>query len=145
MRSIWIAATGLVVLCGGCRQILDAPKSLEERVQGTYLFREEPQPVTGHGVDILVLNPDRTYYHFYGSTGTAGVKSQKGTWNSSGSELVLCAFVAWDLYGPEGHGVALPDPANTSLSIEEHRNPIRIMIDNDRGQFYERVSDSQLK
>ncbi|MGB6690477.1 MAG: hypothetical protein WBE76_21795 [Terracidiphilus sp.] len=125
------------VYFSGCYEKQQSPEPTE---CGIYSFQTSDSSIH-HGVDILVLNDDSTYAHFYtkGSSGKDLV--QKGSWKRGvGNSLVFSGFVGWDLFGPTPDGVMYPDPTTTALSYSQGLDgSYEIDANSDRGEKFVQI------
>ncbi len=114
-----LALLGFIILTAGCDGTVQSPAPT---ICGVYMFRTSDTSIH-HGVDILVINADSTYVHFYtgGSSGKNLV--QDGSWNRGvGSTIGFSGFIGWDLMGGTPDGVMYPDPASTALPYGQDLN-----------------------
>lgn len=98
-----------------------------------------------HGVDLLVINADSTYVHFYAEGSSGENLVQGGRWiRGVGNSIGFSGFIAWDLFGPTPDGVMYPDPANTALPFRQEANGnYEIDADPDRGEKFVEIQQCQ--
>jgi hypothetical protein len=131
-KPLYTLISIMPLLTAGC---WEEGASTSSPVCGIYSLHTSDSSIH-HGVDILVINKDSTYTHFYtkGSSGKDLV--QNGTWKTYGGSIDFSGFVGGDLGGPDQQGVMFPDPAVTGLPLSNFGGVHEIDANPDRGQKF---------
>lgn len=134
--SFLLAAGAGVLAITGCN---GNPQQDPPQLCGVFsLHRGDPW--VSHGVDLIVLNPDHTFEHFYSRGSTGKDLSQSGHWQTSPGKITFDPFIGWDLFGPTPKGIASPEPATTTLPLRLEGN-YQIDVNLDRGQTFYQVDE----
>jgi hypothetical protein len=139
MKSLLLKAlvSSLILVVASCN---NRARSVAAPICGVFSLRALDSSIH-HGVDLLVINPDSTYVHFYTGGSSGKNQVQSGSWTIGiGKSLVFKGFIAWDLFGPMPDGVMYPDPANTAFPISQASNgSYEIDADPDRGEKFVQI------
>ena len=112
-QSFFALLLAIVACASGCKQ---QANPTAPTISGIYSFHSSDSSIR-HGTDILVINSDSTYVHFYANGSSRKQLVQDGTWKQGeGDSIVFGKFVGWDLFGPTPDGVTYPDPRKYRVS-----------------------------
>jgi hypothetical protein len=138
IRSILFFSVIAVHPILGCR--LEKPTS-NGRVAGVFQFTSNYG--RRHGTDLLVIESDNTYFHYYYPPVRAKSYTQSGKWRFffdkvDGKEVVFDDFVPWGIEAWAGRGVTLDNTAQTraGMKIDESGGVVRLEVDPDIGSYF---------
>ncbi len=139
-QSFFALLLAIVACASGCKQ---QANPTAPTISGIYSFHSSDSSIR-HGTDILVINSDSTYVHFYANGSSRKQLVQDGTWKQGeGDSIVFGKFVGWDLFGPTPDGVTYPDPANTAFPLGRGLNgDYEIDANPDRGEKFVQIERS---
>lgn len=139
-KSLFTLLFVIVACVSGCKE---QGHSTAPTIYGIYSFHSSDSSIR-HGTDILVINSDSTYVHFYANGSSGKQLVQDGTWKQGeGESIVFSRFVGWDLFGPTPDGVMYPDPANTAFPLRHGLNgDYEIDANSDRGEKFVQIERS---